>query len=104
MIKPNEKFEEKDFTGFTQNYKYDIVYEHGKSEGGGDLKITSTNLSLYEIYVILRAFYFDSETDILEFDKKGKIINIRRKDGGGGCEFTIKQVGNKIVIDGYCGC
>ena len=99
MATPSDKFEEKDITGFTQKYQYDIIYEHGKSEGGGDVKITSSNLSIYEGYFLVKTFFI-SKHDILTFHKKDKSINIAGEE----CDFNIKQNGNKLVIDGYCGC
>jgi hypothetical protein len=42
--------------------------------------------------------------DKREFDKKKKILHLSPIDEDVGCYFNIKQEGNKIVIDGYCGC
>ena len=96
----NDRFDEKDITGFTQKYKYDIIYEHGKGEGGGDSRIESPNLTFYESYFLVKTFFFPHKPEILEFNKKDKNITFAGEE----CEFTIKKIGDKIVIDGYCGC
>ena len=66
------------------------------------MKFRFPNISLYEVYYLLKTYYFDSKN--VKFDKKGKIINVTQEDGNSGCEFTIKQIGNNIVLEGYCGC
>ncbi len=97
---PNDKFKETDISGFSQKYEYNLTYEHGKSEGGGDVKIESPNLTFYEGYFLVKIFFFGRKPDTLEFDKKANSVQIAGEE----CDFTIKKVGNKIVLDGYCGC
>ena len=97
---PNDKFKETDISGFSQKYEYNLTYEHGKSEGGGDVKIESPNLTFYEGYFLVKIFFCGRKPDTLKFDKKANSVQIAGEE----CDFTIKKVGNKIVLDGYCGC
>jgi hypothetical protein len=99
---PNEKVDEKDILGCTQKYKQGIIYEYGNSDGGGSYTMTFSDMSLYETYFLLKTYFYYSKS--MKFDKKGKTIDVTQEDGEGSCEFTIKQIGNSIIVDGYCGC
>jgi hypothetical protein len=99
----NEKIEEKNIVGFSQKYKFNILLEKG-GESSGNIKITITQLTPYEGYFLVKTYFYNAETDVFTFNKKDKSVNMNVVDGSGGCDFAIKQVGNKVVIDGYCGC
>jgi Bacterial SH3 domain len=99
---PKEKVDETDITGCTQKYKYNIIYDSAKGEGGGGYTMTLPDMSLYEAYFLLKTYFYDSKS--LKLEKKGKVINVTQGDGNNGCEFTIKQIGNNVVVEGYCGC
>jgi hypothetical protein len=97
-----ENVEEKEIVGFSQKYNNDITFEQGRGEGGGGTIIKSSKLSLYEGYFLVKTFFYAPKEGVFTFDKSSKSIKIN--DGGASCDFTIKQVSNKIIIDGYCGC
>ena len=104
--KPNEKYnlDKYDELGFKQKYKNGVVLSYSMGEGGGGYNIELPNGTLYEGYYLIKEFFYSKESDIISFDKKEKSVNIAPKEEGAGCYYDVKQVGNKIVIDGGCGC
>ncbi len=104
FVRPNEKYKEEDIQSYKQKYKQGILYSYFQGEGGSSSVLELSNCTLYEAYLIVKTYNYDPKTDVFSFNKKDKSINMDVKDEGAGCYFTIKQVGNKIIIDGGCGC
>jgi hypothetical protein len=104
FVRPNEKYDPGDVQSFKQKYKQGISYSYFQGEGGSSSVLELPNFTLYEAYLIVKTYYYDPKTDVFSFNKKDKSINMDVKDGGAGCYFGIKQVGNKIMIEGGCGC
>ena len=101
---PKEDVENFDYFSYKQKYKQGILYEYLRGEGGFNRKINCPNLTLYEGYVLVKTYFYDAESHVFSFDKKDMKLNMFLKESGAGCEYDIKQVGNKIIIDGGCGC
>ncbi len=102
--KSNEKYEKFDYFSFKQKYKQGVLYDFRRGEGGFSMNIIFPNLILYEGYILAKKYFFDDESHIFTFDKKEKKVNMLLKESGAGCEYDIQQIGNKIIIDGGCGC
>ena len=104
--KPNEIYnlDKHDERKYKQKYNSNILFEKTDYEGGGGNMIILPNLSLYEGYFLVKIFFYDDKTDVFSFNKKEKKLNMTVKEDGAGCYFNILQEGNKIIIDGGCGC
>jgi Bacterial SH3 domain len=102
--RPNEKIREKGIAGFSQKYNQNIQFSKSDGEGGYSFEIRGSELTLCEGYVLVKTFFFDLETDIFRFDKTQKIIISGQKISSYGCSFTVKMVGNKMIISGGCYC
>lgn len=99
-----EKYETFDYFSFKQKYKQGVLYDFRQGEGGFNMNIVFPNLTLFEGYILAKKYFYDDESHIFSFDKKDKKVNMFLKESGAGCEYDIQQVGNKIIIDGGCGC
>jgi hypothetical protein len=104
LLLPNEKFDVNTVQSYKQSYKQGILYAYSLGEGGSSTTIELPNFTLYEAYLIVKVYHFNPKTNVFSFNKKDKSVNSEVKNDDGGCAFTIKQVGNKIIIDGGCGC
>jgi hypothetical protein len=105
LLLPTEKYDEKFISGFKQKYAYNILYEVYESQGAASYKIVSSDLTIYEGYILIKTFFYDSKTDIFTFDKKEKSINLMQKEPSMGCHFKVQKIGNKLTIEGFCtGC
>jgi hypothetical protein len=104
LVKPNEKYNEEHVNGYKQKYKFNIIIENGGGEIGSSINLGLPNLTLFEGYFLVKTFLYYPESDVFSFDKKEKTVEMSVKEEGAGCYYTIKKEGNKIVIDGYCGC
>ncbi len=104
FVRPNEKYKEEDIQSYKQKYKQGILFSYFQGEGGSGSTLELPNFTFFEAYLIVKTYYYDLKTDVFSFNKKDKSINMDVKDEGAGCYFTIKQVGNKIIIDGGCSC
>ena len=104
FVLPNEKYDPEAIQSFKQKYKQGILYTYFEGEGGTSSILELPNFTLYEAYLIVRTYHYDPKTDAFSFNKKDKSIDMYVKDEGAGCYFTIKQTGNKIIIDGGCSC
>jgi hypothetical protein len=105
-VRPDEKFDidSHDGVNFRQKYKNGISLSFSTGEGGGGYEIQMPNSTLFEGYFLMKLFYYNLTDDILLFDKKDNAIKVYPKEEGAGCYYDVKKVGNKIVIDGWCGC
>jgi hypothetical protein len=90
---------------FTQKYELGIIYtDITHPEVGGSFLLRIPDGSIFEAYALIKFYYYDAESDKIEFDSKTKSVKILPKDEGVGCHAHIKKEGNYIVIDNYCGC
>jgi hypothetical protein len=104
FVRPNEKYKDEDIQSYKQKYKQGILESYWEGEGGSASTLELPNCTLYEAYLFVKTYAYDPQTDVFSFNKKDKSINMSVKDEGAGCYYTIKQVGNKAIIDGGCGC
>ena len=103
-IRANEDINSIDCHSHKQKYKQGIISGHSTGEGGGGFSVEIPNITLYEGYFLAKIYSYDEKEHNISFEKKEKKVNMFLKESGAGCECNIKQVGNKIIIDGYCGC
>ena len=109
MANPNEIVEQKEVRGYKQKFKNGITYESYKADSGGKYKITISNSTFFESYILMLVFFNTTNVeynnlDKREFDKKKQILHLSPTEDGPGCFFDISKIGNSLVIDGYCGC
>ncbi|MFM2267978.1 MAG: hypothetical protein RL757_1419 [Bacteroidota bacterium] len=104
-LKPNERFEPDtlEIYGFKQAYTNGVSLDYSQGEGGFSMIVSFQNMSLFEVYVIVKKIYFDAESNRFSKDKKTGALKMDLIDGGG-CDFSIEKKGDKIVIEGGCGC
>ena len=104
LLKTNEKVDDDKISSFKQKYKQGIVNESSGNEVNGGYTVELTNITLYEGYFLVKTFGYSLESDAINFNKQEKSINIKPMNGDAGCYFSIKKLGNKVVIHGYCSC
>ena len=96
-------------SGYSQKYKEGVFYKGGTgNEIGYNEHLEIPNISLFEGYFLVNYFYKAETTlgtgNTVTFDKKTNIISFQAVYEGGGCGFSIEKKGNKIILDGGCGC
>jgi Bacterial SH3 domain len=96
-----EKVKDDDIRDFSQKYNYDLQYDYDATESTSGYSISSSELTLYEIYILVKTFYYTKEDSTIKFDKTEKAIIINADCG---CSSSIKKIGKKIVASGGCGC
>ena len=94
---PNEKVDESKIRDFKQKYNFDLLFVHNATESTSSYEFSSTELTFYEAYILVKTFYYDAKNDSVIFDKIEKAIFFSADCG---CSSTIKKEGKKIIASG----
>jgi hypothetical protein len=85
-----------------------IIFAFNDGEGLKEWITEIPNISLYEGYFLFKVFDYDSETDILKFDKgKNLIYALPKKvdeEHSGGCGTTVEKKRIIVILNTGCGC
>lgn len=100
----SELFDKEKMEAYKQKYKQNTSYAYSSGEGGSGITIELSNVSLYEGYFLLKTYMYDPESQVFSFNKEKKSIHLDMKEEGAGCSYDVQKKGNKIIIDGGCGC
>ena len=98
---PNEKIDENKIRDFKQKYNYDLLFIYNATESTSSYEFNTAELTFYELYFLVKTFYYDVQNDSIIFDKTEKAILFHADCG---CSSIVKKKGKKIVAFGGCGC